>query len=77
MVARFRELTDALIERLCDAGMPPRLETVFRDKIEDRLRSRFLAIVDAHADESVDDVLEHLALSYDPFDESVTLDLKN
>lgn len=77
MAARVRELTDALMERLSEAGMPPRLETVFRDAIEDRLRSRFQAIVSAHSEESVEHLLEHLALSYDPFSESVMLDLKN
>jgi hypothetical protein len=77
MQARVRELTDALIERLCEAGMPPRLEPVFRDAIEDRLRSRFQAIVAAHDQESIEHLLEHLALSYDPFSQSVMLDLKN
>ena len=77
MAARVRELTDALIERLSEAGMPSRLESVFRDAIEDRLRSRFQAIVSAHSDESVDHLLDHLALTYDPFSQSVMLDLKN
>ena len=77
MAARVRELTDALMERLSEAGMPPRLEPIFRDMIEDRLRSRFQAIVSAHHDESIDHLLDHLALSYDPFSESVMLDLKN
>lgn len=77
MARRVRELTDALIGRLSEAGMPSRLEPVFRDVIEDRLRSRFQAIVSAHADEPIDHVLDHLALSYDPFSQSVVLDMKN
>jgi len=77
MPRRVREVTDALIGRLSEAGMPSRLEPVFRDMIEDRLRSRFQAILSAHADEPIDDLLDYLALSYDPFSQSVLLDLKN
>jgi hypothetical protein len=77
MGTRVREVTDALLERLTEAGMPARLEPVFRDMIDDRLRSRFHAILNAHADEPIDQLLEYLALSYDPFSQSVMLDLKN
>ena len=77
MATRVREVTDALMGRLSEAGMPPRLEPVFRDMIEDRLRSRFQAMVAAHDHESIDHLLDHLALSYDPFSQSVLLDLKN